>query len=380
MSLKVLHCVAGLNARDGGPARSVPALANAVGMAGADVRVWSRQPATISLANFKHTKFVSGTLNANVTDDWVPDVIHDHGLWLDSNNSVAKLGRKNRILRIVSPRGMLEPWCLRHRQYKKLLAWLLYQHRDLLSCSCLHATSQSEVDQFRRLGLKQPIVYLPNGVALPNPLETASIESELQASETREALFLSRIHPVKGLPNLIEAWNNVRRPGWRLRIVGSDEDGHKSVIKSLITEHRLNDSVTIEEAVHSDMKWTLLRNADFLVLPSFSENFGIVVAEALAAGTPVITTTGTPWKRVLEKQCGWYVAPTADGIAKALTIAMGTTKPELKEMGHRGKEWVREEFSWQDIGQKMLTAYCAVLGAKFKGLWGKQCIERKCAA
>jgi len=360
--LKVLHCIASLNARDGGPARSVPALANAVANAGVEVRVWSRRPATTDLTNFQSAKFLSGPLSAAITSDWVPDIIHDHGLWLSSNHNAAQVGRHNGIPRMVSPRGMLEPWCLKHRQFRKKIAWKLYQYRDLRTAACLHATSDSEADQFRRLGLDQPIVLLPNGVSLPTAESLTRKTINADSNPEREVLFLSRIHPVKGLPHLIEAWGNARRPNWRLKIVGSDEDGHKQEIQKQIVQHELQDSITICDAVHSEEKWALLKNADLVVLPSFSENFGIVIAEALAAGTPVITSTGTPWKGIVSERCGWYVAPSVEGFTTALSDAMNQEGATLREMGNRGQKWVLQAFAWADIGKNMIGAYEWLLG------------------
>jgi glycosyltransferase involved in cell wall biosynthesis len=357
MSLRILHCIHSLNATDGGPARSVPALAAAEASSGAEVRLWSADPPTIDVQPYESVEFVSGTVNQAISDLWTPDVIHDHGLWLPSNHSAARLSRHKRIPRVISPRGMLEPWCMKHRRYRKLVAWQLYQHRDLLSSACLHATSENEAEQFRQLGFKQPVVLLPNGVTLPTTPDVPGEDREVTGTGEREVLFLSRIHPVKGLPHLIEAWAQAVRPGWRLRIVGSDEGGHRSEIQRLIEQKQLSDTVRISDAVHSEGKWKLLREADVVVLPSFSENFGIVIAEALAVDTPVITTTGTPWENVLKERCGWYAEPGAQSLSLALQDAMGKSQRELKEMGVRGGRWVRQEYAWDDIGKKMLDAY-----------------------
>lgn len=362
--LRILHCVPSLDAADGGPARSVPALADAQSQAGAEVRVWTGRAPTIDLCTFQSARFETGDIKKVVWQGWTPDIIHDHGMWLPANHSVARLGRKRRIPRIVSPRGMLESWCLRHRRYRKLVAWRVYQNRDLLSSACLHATSECEAAQFRSLGFSQPIVLLPNGVTLP---ETVSVKELYQSSgenSKKEMLFLSRLHPVKGLKNLIYAWKCAGRTDWRLRIIGSDEDNHRAEIQHLINNQQLQSNVMLCDAVHTKEKWALLRDADVVVLPSFSENFGIVVAESLAAGTPVITTSGTPWKRIVEKRCGWYVEPTVAGLAHALNSAMNTDVSELKAMGHRGHEWVTCEFAWQKIAQKMLMAYEFVLGRR----------------
>lgn len=362
MTLRVLHCISSLNDHDGGPARSVPALAEAQAVQGADVRVWSCQQPTIDLEKYQNTQFVTGRLSSTISDRWSPDVIHDHGLWLRSNHLSAAAARGSGIPRVVSPRGMLEPWCLQHRRYRKAIAWKIYQHRDLSTTSCLHATSPSELAQFRRLGLRQPVILLPNGVSLPPASPVLDASHPTAEAGPREVLFLSRIHPVKGLPVLIEAWQNVAQPHWRLRIVGSDEDGHRDEIRDLVRRKQLGNTVSICDAVHSRDKWQLLRSADLLVLPSFSENFGIVVAEALAAGTPVVTTTGTPWVNVVREQCGWYVEPTAQMLSQALRDAMGRSRAELQQMGSRGEQWVRREFAWDDIGEKMLGAYEWLLG------------------
>ncbi|MEQ9408098.1 MAG: glycosyltransferase [Fuerstiella sp.] len=356
--LRILHCIASLNEHDGGTARSVPALAQAEAEHGADVRVWSSRPPTIDLSSCDRTRFESGDLRLLMERDWKPDLIHDHGLWLPSNHSCARLGRHQRIPRVVSPRGMLEPWSLSHRQFRKQVAWRLYQQRDLASCCGLHATSDSESHQIRRLGFRQPILALPNGVTLP----TADVHPAPPARDGREILFLSRIHPVKGLPNLIAAWKQVAAPDWTLRIAGPDEDGHRAELQRQVAALGLQHNVRICEAVHSDQKWTLLQQADVVVLPSFSENFGIVVAEALGMGTPVITTTGTPWNEVSTRKCGWYVKPEATDLAIALRQAMACSRDQLQAMGARGRSWVRADFSWRDIGRRILSGYERLIG------------------
>ena len=369
MPIRVLHCIPSLNDHDGGPARSVPELAEAEALQGADVRVWSSRTPTIHLEDYRSTQFVTGRLRSLVSGNWTPDVIHDHGLWLRSNHQAAQISLHKRIPRIVSPRGMLKPWCIRHHRYRKLIAWKLYQHRDLITSSCLHATSMSEAEQFRELGLTQPVVLLPNGVTLPTAASLCDNEHKTRSNTKREVLFLSRIHPVKGLLNLISAWQNVVRSCWRLHIVGSDEGGHRAEIEKAISQRQLNNSVTVNDAVYSREKWKLLRNADLLILPSFSENFGTVVAEALTVGTPVITTTGTPWKNVLQERCGWYVEPNTEALTEALRDAMNMSRRDLKQMGIHGLRWVSQEFAWPEIGKKMLNAYESVLGAHSDASW-----------
>jgi len=306
-------------------------------------------------------------------------LIHDHGVWLPSNHLVAQWAREAGIPRMVSPRGMLEPWALNHRKWKKRLAWWLYQRGDLLKASALHATAPSEEAQFRKLGLKMPVFVVPNGVALPERvsrvegresreeklLQEAKVQNPTRKSSTpdsrrstsKTALFLGRIHPKKGLPLLVEAWARVRPQGWKMRVIGPDELGHRTEIAGMIHAAGLDDVWSLEGEVSDAAKWEVYGDADLFILPTHSENFGISVAEALAAGLPVITTTGAPWSGLEEHRCGWWVKPQADALAVALATATSTGGDSLREMGRRGRSWVEGDFSWKGVAESMSRAY-----------------------
>ena len=254
-----------------------------------------------------------------------------------------------------------------HRKWKKRLAWWLYQRRDLLDAAALHATAESEASQFRKLGLKMPVIVSPNGVEIPErrgdlkPEKRKGLDAgdsgEESKSEFRTALFLGRIHPKKGLPMLVEAWAKVRPSGWRMRVAGPDEEGHMAEISAMIHEAGLDEVWSLEGEVSDEAKWKVFGEADLFILPTHSENFGISVAEALASGLPVITTTGAPWRGVVEHQCGWWVEPSVDDLARALQVATFNQSLSLKLMGERGREWVARDFSWKGIAQSMLKGY-----------------------
>lgn len=353
MTIRVMHCVRSLADVDGGPARSVPSLAQAVADAGCRVTIWTAVPPSIDLDRYPSVRFVCGELNGLLSGGSAPDLLHDHGVWLRNNHEVARASRRHRIRRIVTPRGMLQPWCLQHHRVRKSVAWHLYQNRDLKSADALHATSTAEADQFRRLGFTQPTLCIPNGVQFP----TASSCVPLASPDQREALFLSRIHPKKGIDLLLQAWARLKPAGWTLRIVGNDEDGYRSVIEAMARRLGIDDQVVIEGPAFGEAKWERMSQASLFVLPSHSENFGIVVAEALAAGTPVVTTTETPWTGLRDRHAGWCVGVDIENIARALAEATSTPSAALAAMGQRGRDWVREEFSWELIGQRMRQAY-----------------------
>jgi glycosyltransferase involved in cell wall biosynthesis len=142
-----------------------------------------------------------------------------------------------------------------------------------------------------------------------------------------------------------------------MRVVGPDEAGHRSEIDSMVQAAGLEDAWSLEDAVSDEQKWDLYRESDLFILPTHSENFGISVAEALASGLPVITTTGAPWRGLVEHQCGWWVDPSVDDLAGALQEATSNRSVSLKSMGDRGREWVARDFSWKGIAQSMLNGY-----------------------
>ena len=372
--MRVLHTIASLDPSSGGPARSVPQLLIALKEAGADVRLWV---AGFTEPDWRRELTEHGIPVEFVTPPNLSQVtlIHDHGLWLPSNHRAAGWARESGIPRIVSPRGMLEPWALNHRKWKKRLAWWLYQRRDLHTAVALHATAPSEEAQFRKLGLKMPVFVIPNGVALPK--EASRVEGRESMAEggktekpkvkggnqitpqanQKTALFLSRIHPKKGLPMLVEAWARVRPPGWRMRVIGPDELGHRAEIAALVEAAGLGNCWNLEGEADDSGKWEAIAGADLFILPTYSENFGISIAEALAGGLPVITTTGAPWGGLLDHGCGWWVEPSVDELTRSLAEATSTPIESLREMGARGRKWVAHEFSWKGIAQSMIKAY-----------------------
>jgi glycosyltransferase involved in cell wall biosynthesis len=203
--------------------------------------------------------------------------------------------------------------------------------------------------------LRQPIAVIPNGVHVPEKLTAPAVQSE------RIALFVSRIHPKKGLLNLVEAWRIVRPEGWRMIIAGPDEGGHQSEVLSAIRAAGLERKFAFIGAVEGEEKWTLFRQASLFILPTFSENFGVAVAEALACGVPVITTKGAPWSSLSTQQCGWWIDIGVDPLAAALRTATQAEPEMLSRMGDRGRTWAARAFTWKAIAGEMRAVYEWVL-------------------
>lgn len=276
------------------------------------------------------------------------DLIHLHGMWSPILAVAAMVARRRGIPLVISPHGCLEPWALGYKHHKKWLALKTYQGAILRSASLFVATAGQELKSIRRLGLRQPIAVIPNGVDVGPTSRRDAHEG------VKTILFLSRVHPIKGLLDLVEAWALVRRPGWRIVIAGGDEGGYRAKVEALIHARELKSDFEFVGFVTGAEKQACFDGADIFVLPTYSENFGIAVAEALANELPVITTTGAPWPELLEHRCGWWVAPGIDGVAAALRAAMECDPVELGLMGKRGRQLVLDKYSWTRIGSTAL--------------------------
>ncbi len=289
------------------------------------------------------------------------EIIHDHSLWRRYHLGVALAARQTGRPLVLSPRGSMLPWCLQHKRLKKRLGMLAYQKRLLEQVAMFHVTSDEEAESVRAAGLRQPMTLIPNGTVLPD-LDAPGTNNGHEGLGDRTALFLSRIHPKKGLLMLIEAWSNLRPEGWKLRIVGPGEPNHRNEIAAAIEREHLSDVVTMEDAVDHHEKWQRYRSADLFILPTHSENFGIVIGEALASGTPVLTTRGAPWAELESRQCGWWTDISVAALADALKEATTLPTEELRLMGERGRRLIEERYSWQTIGRDMLASYAWLLG------------------
>mgnify|MGYP003337651786 CR=1 FL=1 len=331
------------------------------------------------------------------------DVIHNHGVWLAANYYARRAAVKAGKPLVISPRGMLEGWSLGRAKIKKGVAWHLFEKRNLESAALFHATSDSEAEAIAtalrikmKIKIKEPrTVVAPNGVEVPEKIPSREVvEARFSKLKGKKwVLFMSRIHPKKGLDLLVKAWKELRADGrLRLRlglrdgqeveqepvlvIAGPEEDtGYAEKIK----REGGSEAVWTGE-LRGEEKWAALGNAEFLVLPSHSENFGIVVAESLAAGRPVLTTTGTPWgaskaeirmkmkikennneqsMNLGERKCG-VICEVSD-LKRGLERMLAFSDKEREEMGARGRQWMREEFSWEASADKLTASYKELL-------------------
>lgn len=298
------------------------------------------------------------------------DVLHQHSIWM-ANSRVTNCWRTAfRCPTVISPHGALNEYARRRSRWKKWLAWQSYEGENLRLASCLMHTAEPEAESFRKYGLTNPMACVPNGVS------DAWLESIGSADRFRQQhaippnkrllLFLSRVHPIKGLPLLFGALASLRQRmgNWCLVIAGPDEVGHRRELELLAQKLDIDDRVQFIGPLSGSDKRDAFAAADVFVLPTHSENFAIVVAEALGTGVPVITTHGAPWQELQTNQCGWWVGVNTNAIREALQDALARSPDELCQMGRRGRELVERRYTWARAAQMTVDVYAWLLGRR----------------
>ena len=375
--MKVLVVIMGLDPISGGPTRSCKGMCRALSQAGVEVSLWVlhghhpfENPCGVKV-RYADDHQLSGLLSSICQYD----LVHLQGLWDLGLHAVAKLCRKEGVPYVISPHGMLDPWALTVKKWKKRVAMLIYQRCDLKYASAFHVMASLEERSVRAQGLKQPIFIAPNGVDIPDAMPPRT-----NGGKNKTAIFVSRLHPGKGLLTLAEAWARVKPQGWEMKVVGPDSYGHKAEVLAKLGELGIRDQWQFVDMLDDEEKWVAYRGADLLIHPSVSENFGITIAEGLAAGLPAIATRGTPWQDLDTYGCGWWIGLGVDSLISALKQATSMSQDRLEDMGALGCKLVSLKYTWPAIGKRMRENYKGILSMKTKfdlvEKWQAGCIER----
>jgi glycosyltransferase involved in cell wall biosynthesis len=299
------------------------------------------------------------------------NIIHQHGIWTGTSKATLTFAQK-KIPTIVAPHGSLNKWVLDISAWKKRIALTAYERKNLELASCLHATSENEVADFRNFGLKNPIAYIENGIQKKNLYIKGNANRFREQygieGDKRILLFLSRISPKKGLIMLVNAINSIRNvfDSWQLIIAGVDEFDHKRDVELLIRQLNLTDRIKIIGPLFNDSKNDAFEAAELFILPSHSEGSPMVVLDSLAAGVPVVTTKASSWEDLNKYDCGWWSDINSSSITNCLKEALSYTEKDLQEMGQKGKKLISEKYTWDKLANKTLELYGWLLKEKKK--------------
>lgn len=278
-------------------------------------------------------------------------LVHLHGIWLGSQWVAEQWRRRTGGRVIISPHGMLDPWALKNAVWKKKLVSALFADRSFANAACIHALCRSEVESIRAYGLDNPVAVIPNGINLP---EISSAPRTW--ANAKSLLFLGRIHPKKGLKELLHAWVGAPEE-WRLIIAGWDDGGFEQGLKVLAKELGLSGSVEFVGPKHGEEKDRLLRAADAFVLPSFSEGLPMSVLEAWSYQLPVLMTAFCNLPEGFSSRAAVEVEPYAESIKAGLNELAGLSDEDLMTMGRRGRRLVEQKFAWPGIAASMQQVY-----------------------
>lgn len=355
--LKVLTFITGIDLAGGGPSRSVPMLVKGLAEENVDITLMTfRTPnmnthaldgTTAKLKIWdKHTSMRK--IEKYIVEEGF-NLIQMQSLWSWSYHQVAQIARKHNIPYIITPRGMLEPWSLSQKKWKKKFGLQLYQMNDLQKAACIFTTADMEAQHVRELGVKAPISVIPNGIETEGYPCRTSMEGV-----KKQILFLSRIHKKKGIEILIEAFSHLHGEfkDWNVVVVGNGEQNYIESLGLKVKNLGLEDRIKILPPVYGKDKVKLYQESSIFCLPSYSENFGMVIAEAMSCGVPVITTTNCPWDFLNATKTGWSIELSTGNLEQALREAMSMKSEERYEMGQRSSQLINDTFNYHSVARK----------------------------
>jgi glycosyltransferase involved in cell wall biosynthesis len=360
--MKILTFISSLDINSGGPSRSVPMLVKGLVEFGVDVTLMTIHSENMNVHALEGTTARLKVLEPSFTRREIAQYLKDEkfhliqiqSMWDWPYHKVMVEARKLGIPYIVTPRGMLEPWSLSQKKWKKKLAWWLYQRNDVQKSVCVFTTAKMEAEHVTNLGITTCKAVIPNGI------ETDSYPCKTSVDVVKkQVLFLSRVHVKKGIEILFDAWKRIHSEfaGWQLLVVGNGEAEYIQGLENRVENLGLKENIKILPPVFGNDKIQLYQESALFCLPSYSENFGMAIAEAMSCGTPVITTTNCPWEILKETNTGWCVNLSLDNLERALREALTMSPTELYDMGQKASKLIYENFDYRNVTRKTLKLY-----------------------
>ena len=363
--MRILHTISGLSKSSGGPSSCTYNLLKGLNNAGvgADVLtinsgdVIGNDNFIIAVDNDAQNPFVySKNFRDQLRDGKQYDIYHANGLWTYPSHATAEWAIKNNKPFIIAPHGMLYPAGLDSKPWKKRLALAPFQRRDLNNATLIQATCSKEAEYIEALGFKTPIEIIPNCLDIKlSPIR----EKE---NSVKRFGFVGRINPIKNIHLLLEAWAKLgnKTDNCELIIAGDGDVLYKKQLTDFVTDKGLSNVVFCGFLSGNELT-EMVSSFDYQLLVSKSENFGMVIPEALICGVPCIATQGTPWEELNTHNCGWWINDGVDNIASTIENAISTSETNRKEMGLRGRQLVIDNYSVNAVTKKIIDIYKKML-------------------
>jgi glycosyltransferase involved in cell wall biosynthesis len=378
--MRLLHIVEGLSPALGGMSRVAANLSELFARAGSEVEIITTiaqssdriyQPSGVTVQALPR-RFVPSWAYAPGLAEIIEravanaDLIHLHGLWLYPHFVASRAAWRARKPYLVSPHGMMDEWALAQGKLKKQVYGSLIEWRTLQRAAAIHAVSETEATDIKRLGFTADVVTIPNGInrnefaQLPNPSVFTTRYPELLNKTI--FLFLGRLHPKKGLDLLVKAFTEVAkvRSDTALVFAGPDESGCQLSIASYLDGEGLGGRCLFTGMLGDEERLAALSAAHIFVLPSYSEGFPLATIEALAAGLPVILTEACNVPDIEEQGAGIIVKPEVSSLQQAM-LRLADDPTVRKQMGINGRQLALDAYSWDTVAERMGSVYQTVL-------------------
>ena len=364
--MKILHTISGLNISSGGPTSCTYNLIKGLRDEGIEADILTLMPRDDSdkiiaddsfikaLPNDARTPLVcSSNFRRYLSSHIGYDLYHANGLWTCPTHFTAEIAKKQNKPCVIAPHGMLYPQALQVSAWKKKIVSTVFQRKDLETASCLQATCMAELEHIRAFGLNNPVAVIPNGLVIDD-----SLEIRKTSNSVRRFAFVGRLNRIKNVDLLLSAWSKLgdKTRNCELLIIGDGDTAYKKELEEFATANKLNNVRFLGFIMGKDLQ-KLVHSIDFQILPSKSENFGMVVPEALIQGIPVIASKGTPWSDLETFDCGWWVDNVIDTLISTLLIAINLSEQDRLGMGERGRTLVLRHYSIKSVSLRMKQLY-----------------------
>lgn len=360
--MKLLQTIAGMSAYSGGTSTCTYDLMLAMRRIGCEVDLLTLytqdllgygEPWLKVLSNDTVTPYGYSRNMVQWLRDSNYDLYHTNGLWMHCNHATCSAARSKVKPYVITPHGMLYPQALARSAWKKKMMMSLCFDRDIRKANCIHATCMQEMKYFRDLGYSNPVAVIGNPVPIPDYIENIPLERSINRIG-----FLGRLHPYKNVDGLIKAWARLGKitKNAELYIMGKGDDSYEAYLKELVHTLGLT-NVVFAGFVNGRVKFENLATLTALFVPSISENFGMIITEALIMKVPVMASLGTPWEELNSRHCGWWVNNDLKTLSQTIEIALSLSEDEREVMGENGKKLVIEKYSDIQVANQMKQLY-----------------------